>query len=66
MRLGAYPCALVESSRSRSIYAAEEISERHRHRFEVNNEYRERLSADGLTMSETVDSIEHDDDDDGN
>ena len=53
MRLGAYPCALVESSRSRSIYAAEEISERHRHRFEVNNEYRERLSADGLTMSGT-------------
>jgi len=53
MRLGAYPCALSDSSRSREIYSAEEISERHRHRFEVNNEYRERLADEGLTISGT-------------
>ncbi|MGB1841975.1 MAG: CTP synthase [Longimicrobiales bacterium] len=53
MRLGAYPCALKEGSRAREIYAAPEISERHRHRFEVNNEYRDRLSDHGLTISGT-------------
>ncbi|MGB1658394.1 MAG: CTP synthase, partial [Longimicrobiales bacterium] len=53
MRLGAYPCALKEGSRAREIYAAPEISERHRHRFEVNNEYRDRLSEHGLTISGT-------------
>jgi CTP synthase len=53
MRLGAYPCALKEGSRSREIYGDAEISERHRHRFEVNNEYRDVLSAEGLTISGT-------------
>ena len=53
MRLGAYPCALKDGSRSREIYAAADISERHRHRFEVNNEYRDRLSEQGLTISGT-------------
>ncbi len=53
MRLGAYPCSLSDSSRSRAIYSAEHISERHRHRFEVNNEYRERLADQGLTISGT-------------
>ena len=53
MRLGAYPCALAAGSRSREIYGADQISERHRHRFEVNNEYREQLAAAGLAISGT-------------
>jgi CTP synthase len=51
MRLGAYPCRLEPGSRAEAIYGAEEISERHRHRYEVNNDYRERLSAHGLSFS---------------
>ena len=53
MRLGAYPCALAEGTRARAIYDAGEISERHRHRWEVNNEYRDTLSSKGLTFSGT-------------
>ena len=53
MRLGAYPCVLKEGSRAREIYGATEISERHRHRFEVNNQYRETLEEHGLTISGT-------------
>ncbi len=51
MRLGAYPAHLVEGSRARAIYGTEEISERHRHRYEVNNHYRERLEEAGLVFS---------------
>jgi CTP synthase len=51
MRLGAYPAHLVEDSRVRAIYGADEVSERHRHRYEVNNEYRESLAAGGLRFS---------------
>jgi len=53
MRLGAYPCQLKEGSRARAIYEASEVSERHRHRFEVNNAYREMLERHGLTISGT-------------
>jgi CTP synthase len=53
MRLGAYPCHLKEGSRASEIYGASEISERHRHRFEVNNAYRELLERHGLTISGT-------------
>jgi CTP synthase len=53
MRLGAYPCALAEGTRAREIYGAPRISERHRHRWEVNNAYRELLTAHGLTISGT-------------
>ena len=53
MRLGAYPCALKESSNVREIYGLPEISERHRHRWEVNNAYREMLECNGLTISGT-------------
>ncbi len=53
MRLGAYPCAVAEGSRAREIYGEEEISERHRHRFEVNNQYRDLLTEHGLTISGT-------------
>ena len=51
MRLGAYPCVLQEGSRALSVYGQPEISERHRHRYEVNNEYREVLSTEGLRFA---------------
>ena len=51
MRLGAYPCVLGEGTRAREIYGTPEVSERHRHRFEVNNEYRELLIQNGMTLS---------------
>jgi len=51
MRLGAYQCVLGEGTRAREIYDAPEVSERHRHRFEVNNEYRELLTQNGMTLS---------------
>jgi CTP synthase len=53
MRLGAYPCSLKEDSRAREIYGVAEVSERHRHRFEVNNHYRDMLEAQGMTISGT-------------
>ena len=51
MRLGAYPCRLEEGSLARRIYGEEEVSERHRHRYEVNNEYREPLTENGMRLS---------------
>ncbi len=51
MRLGAYPCKLTKGSLARKIYGANEISERHRHRFEVNNKYRGELEKAGLVFS---------------
>ncbi len=51
MRLGAYPAVLAEGSRVREIYGRSEISERHRHRYEVNNFYRDALEAEGLRFS---------------
>ena len=51
MRLGTYPCQLVEGSLAARAYARLEISERHRHRFEFNNRYREQLEARGLVLS---------------
>lgn len=51
MRLGAYPCKLVAGSRAAQIYGAEEVSERHRHRYEVNNEYRDVLREYGMRCS---------------
>ncbi|HET6862805.1 MAG TPA: CTP synthase [Pyrinomonadaceae bacterium] len=52
MRLGAWPCKLLENSLVQEIYGgAENISERHRHRFEFNPEYRTRLENDGLVFS---------------
>ena len=53
MRLGAYPAVLGEESRAAEIYGATEISERHRHRFEVNNQYRGLLEEHGLYVSVT-------------
>jgi CTP synthase len=51
MRLGAYPCQLVEGTRARAVYGEAEISERHRHRYEVNPEYRAQLESGGLRFS---------------
>ena len=53
MRLGAYPCVLKEGSAAGRAYEAMEIMERHRHRYEFNNAYRERLAAAGLGISGT-------------
>ena len=50
MRLGGQPCRLVEGSRSRQLYAQDVIVERHRHRYEVNNNYVERLEQAGLAI----------------
>ncbi|MEX1179340.1 MAG: CTP synthase [Cucumibacter sp.] len=51
MRLGAYPADLIPGSRIADIYGATEISERHRHRYEVNTAYRKVLEANGLMFS---------------
>jgi len=48
MRLGAQPCVLAEGSLARRHYGADRISERHRHRYELNNEYRDELARNGL------------------
>ena len=53
LRLGAYPCDTAEGSVLRSCYGAEHISERHRHRYEFNNDFRDALTAAGLTISGT-------------
>jgi len=53
MRLGAYPCVLQPGSLAERLYGTREISERHRHRYEVNNAYRARLEECGLRFSGT-------------
>jgi CTP synthase len=51
MRLGAYPAALVEGSKIAGIYGSTQISERHRHRYEVNTKYRAQLEGAGLRFA---------------
>ena len=51
MRLGAYPCRLQRGSRAAEIYGQPEVSERHRHRYEVSNRYRERFIEHGMRLS---------------
>ncbi|MBP5230410.1 MAG: gamma-glutamyl-gamma-aminobutyrate hydrolase family protein, partial [Clostridia bacterium] len=51
LRLGAYPCDVVPGTKMAECYRAEKISERHRHRYEFNNDYREVLQKAGLTLS---------------
>ena len=51
MRLGAYPCRLVKDTFSYKAYGLEDISERHRHRYEFNNEYKAQLAEKGLVVS---------------
>ncbi len=51
MRLGSYPCKLMPGTRAREAYGIENTSERHRHRYEFNNDYRQELEAAGLDFS---------------
>ncbi|HYF02193.1 MAG TPA: CTP synthase, partial [Patescibacteria group bacterium] len=53
MRLGTYPCILEKGSRAHEAYKAEQIEERHRHRYELNNDFREILTRHGLVLSGT-------------
>ena len=53
MRLGAYPCRLADGSHAAELYGEKEISERHRHRFEFNNDYRKELESAGLRIGGT-------------
>jgi CTP synthase len=53
MRLGAWPCVLQEGTQAFAAYGARELSERHRHRYEFNPDYRDRLSRAGLVLSGT-------------
>ena len=49
----AYPCVIKEGSLANKVYETKEISERHRHRYEFNNDYRQMLEEKGLTISGT-------------
>ena len=51
LRLGAYPCILGDDTLAKELYGTKEISERHRHRYEVNNDYREQLTKNGMVLS---------------
>jgi CTP synthase len=51
MRLGAYPCRLARGSRAAEVYGVAEVSERHRHRYEVSNEYRDLFVQHGMRLS---------------
>ena len=51
LRLGSYPCVLEKDSLAYSLYENKDISERHRHRYEVNNDYRDRLKTAGMKLS---------------
>lgn len=53
LRLGSYPCRIAGGSRMRECYGEDIIHERHRHRYEFNNDYREAVSAAGLTLCGT-------------
>ena len=51
LRLGSYPCILSKDSKAYALYGSEEIHERHRHRYEVNNDYRTLLTSNGMMLS---------------
>ena len=51
MRLGAYQCVLADGSRAATAYGKKKISERHRHRYEFNNRFRDRMSKEGMVFS---------------
>ena len=53
MRLGAYPCVLKNNTKAKDAYKETNISERHRHRYEFNNDYKELLEKNGMTISGT-------------
>lgn len=66
LRLGAYPCKIKKGTQMYKCYKAEEISERHRHRYEFNNDFRSALEDAGLTLSGTspdgniIETVEYD------
>ena len=51
LRLGSYPCVLDKTTKAYELYGTDQIAERHRHRYEVNNDYRKILTDNGLTLS---------------
>ena len=51
MRLGAYPCRILDNTQAASVYGRDMVLERHRHRWEFNNDYRQQLEASGLVCS---------------
>ncbi len=51
LRLGSYPCVLAPGSKAYALYGTDSITERHRHRYEVNNDYRDVLAAQGMVFS---------------
>lgn len=51
LRLGSYPCVLDKTTKAYELYGTDTIEERHRHRYEVNNDYRKLLSDNGMTLS---------------
>ena len=51
MRLGTYPCKLVEGSKAHQAYKASQVNERHRHRYEFNNQFRQQFAANGLDVT---------------
>ncbi|MGI5879673.1 MAG: CTP synthase [Syntrophomonadaceae bacterium] len=51
MRLGVYPCQIEAGSKSHQVYQLDQVDERHRHRYEINNDYREQLQQAGLKIS---------------
>jgi CTP synthase len=53
MRLGSYPCVLTEGSRAHQAYGRLEVHERHRHRYEFNNQFRQQFAAHGMVVSGT-------------
>ena len=53
MRLGSYPCTIKKGSLAEKVYKTNEINERHRHRFEYNNQYRDKMEKNGLVVSGT-------------
>ena len=53
LRLGSYPCKLKEGTKSYELYGKQDIAERHRHRYEVNNDFRAVLTEKGLLLSGT-------------
>jgi CTP synthase len=65
MRLGNYPCVLRSGTKAHRLYGVKQVEERHRHRYEVNNAYRDVLEAEGLVLSglspdgQLVEVIEH-------
>jgi len=54
MRLGGYPCKVYDNTHAGKAYGQHEVRERHRHRYEFNNTYREQLEAAGLVVSGTL------------